>query len=133
VISHILTTFYKPNLQTYQLIKSFSLLILGMALSTLATLNFSLAFMLGLLTAPLSFVDPTQHPALKWAMRAVLGVVAPATVLYSASSWAGVDVKYVLAEASFGWHVWGMYTPIAIWGIWWPAWTLGMINNLGVV
>lgn len=111
--------------------KSFSLLILGVALSTLATLNFSLAFIVGVLTAPLSFVHPAKYQALKWIMSAVLVALAPPTVLYGASSWVGMEVSYILEEASFGWHVWGMYTPVVVWGIWWPAWTLGMVSILG--
>lgn len=111
--------------------KSFSLLILGVALSTLATLNFSLAFIIGVVTAPLSFVHPVKNQALKWVLGALLCVIAPPTVIYGASSWAGLDVTYILEEASFGWHVWGMYTPIVVWGIWWPAWTLGMVSTLG--
>lgn len=131
VISTFLGSVYAFNAQSYQLVKSFSLLILGVALSTLATLNFSLAFVVGVLTAPLSFVRPTGHPALKAAMGVVLCAVAPPTVIYGASLWAGIDVGHILEEASFGWNVWGMYTPIIVWGIWWPAWTLGMISILG--
>lgn len=131
IIVRLLKTFYNPTTQNYQLIKSFSLLGLGTALSTLATLNFSLAFIIGLLTAPLSFVQPTKHQAFKWVMVIALSIAAPPVVLYGASWWSGIDVTYILEEASFGWHVWGMYTPIAIWTIWWPAWTLGMINVVG--
>lgn len=46
--------------------QSFSLLLLGATLSTLATLNFSLAFLIGLICAPLSFIRPL--PSL-WSMR----------------------------------------------------------------
>ncbi|KAL3955901.1 hypothetical protein ACCO45_008747 [Purpureocillium lilacinum] len=52
VVSHTLSTFWTPTAQHFQLTKSFSLLMLGMSLATLATLNFSLAFLVGLLASP---------------------------------------------------------------------------------
>lgn len=107
------------------------MLILGMSLATLATLNFSLAFIIGILAAPISFVGLSNNSMLRWASVTVLTLVAPTTVIYSAAQTYGLEIGHVLAEASFGWNVWGMYTPVAIWGIWWPAWTIGMVSALG--
>jgi glycosylphosphatidylinositol transamidase len=132
IISHILSTFYKPTAQHFQLTKSFSLLFLGMALSTLATLNFSLAFIVGLLAGPLTFVQPTKNLALRFALAGLLNIVAPTTVIFSAAQYAGLDVAEILRQAAFGWNVWGMYTPIVLWCVWWPAWLVGMVNVLGV-
>jgi glycosylphosphatidylinositol transamidase len=39
----------------------------------------------------------------------------------------------LLKEASFGWNVWGMYTPVVVWCLWWPAWLVGMVNVFGEV
>ena len=102
-----------------------------MALSTLATLNFSLSFFIGVLASPLSFVGLSNNVALRWSSVAILTLIAPTTVIYSAAQAYGLDIGHVLTEASFGWNVWGMYTPVAVWGIWWPAWTIGVINALG--
>ncbi|KAK5172940.1 Glycosyl phosphatidyl inositol protein transamidase complex subunit [Saxophila tyrrhenica] len=44
--------------QQIKILQSFSLLFLGATLSMLATINFSLAFIIGLLCAPLSFLRP---------------------------------------------------------------------------
>src|SRR5690606_381245 len=44
-----------PTAQTFTLVKSFSLLLLGLFLSTLATINFSLSFVIGLLSVPFTF------------------------------------------------------------------------------
>lgn len=107
------------------------MLILGMALATLATLNFSLAFIIGIFAAPISFVGLSENAGVKWTSAAVLTLVAPTTIIYSAAQAYGLGIGYVLTEASFGWNVWGMYTPVAIWGIWWPAWTIGMVSVLG--
>ncbi|CCF44551.1 hypothetical protein CH063_03364 [Colletotrichum higginsianum] len=104
LVSSLLTSTYNPTVQQYQLIKSFSLLLLGMFLSALATLNFSLAFLVGVMASPLSFMRPwPSHPPVRW----------------------------VLKEAAFGWDVWGRYTPVIIWGVWWPAWLMGSVIVLG--
>lgn len=131
VICYAVLPLYKPTKQHAQLTKAFSLLILGMALSTLATLNFSLAFLVGLLATPLSFVGLSESQPLKWASAALLTLVAPPTIIYSAASASGLDLGNILEQASFGWNVWGMYTPVVVWALWWPAWTIGMVNVLG--
>lgn len=128
-----MSTFQKPTVRQFQLIKSFSLLFLGMALSTLATLNFSLAFLVGLFSSPLTFVRPVKNPALRWSLAGALNLVSPPMVAYTASQIWGVSMGDVLREASFGWNVWGMYTPVVIWCLWWPAWLVGMINVFGTV
>ncbi|WEW60638.1 Glycosyl phosphatidyl inositol protein transamidase complex subunit [Emydomyces testavorans] len=60
VLATLLTRVYTPTAQQFLLIKSFSLLLLGLFLSALATLNFSLSLLMGLLCAPLSFVGYTE-------------------------------------------------------------------------
>lgn len=132
LISNFLSTFYKPTSQHFQLTKSFSLLFLGMTLSTLATLNFSLAFIVALLASPLTFVQPTKNIALRFTLAGLLTVVAPTTIIFSAAQYTGMDVAEVLRQASFGWNVLGMYTPVVLWCVWWPAWLVGMVNVLGV-
>ncbi|KAI1100435.1 Gaa1-like protein [Jackrogersella minutella] len=133
--SHLLTTNLArpPTSQQYQLIKSFSLLLLGMFLSALATLNFSLAFIVGLLSSPLSFTRPwpDSSPAPRSAQAALLHALSPPAVLALGSSVAGVGVHNVLREAAFGWRVWGLYTPLVVWCVWWPAWLVGVLVVLG--
>ncbi len=63
----LLARYFRPTRQQLQLVKSFTLLLLGMFLSALATLNFSLAFAVGLLASPLSFVHlPVPPPEDYW-------------------------------------------------------------------
>ncbi|GKT89939.1 glycosylphosphatidylinositol transamidase [Colletotrichum tofieldiae] len=96
----------------YQLIKSFSLLLLGMFLSALATLNFSLAFLVGVMASPLSFMRPwPRHPAVRWACAAFLQLASPTAALYSVSSYFDVSIGEVLKEAAFGWDVWACTPP----------------------
>ncbi|RAL03794.1 Gaa1-domain-containing protein [Aspergillus ibericus CBS 121593] len=119
VLSHGLN----PNPQQYLLIKSFSLLILGLFLSTLATLNFSLSFMIGLLCAPLSFVNRINPHTTSRPLRYILStlgviflsVLSPPVVLLVACSYFGVDLETVLTQAAFGWDVWGVWTQVVVW------------------
>jgi glycosylphosphatidylinositol transamidase len=102
-----------------------------MFLSSLATLNFSLALIVGLLSSPLSFVRPAKH--LAWSVP--LALISPPAVLALATAlWkhAGLTaVGDVLREAAFGWDVMGMYTPVVVWCVWWPAWLVGNLVVLG--
>lgn len=138
LISHLLSARFRPTAQQYALMQSFSLLLLGMFLSSLATLNFSLSLMVGLLSSPLSFVRPwPKTPTMRWASTALLNLLAPTAVLagWSAYWWGaskGVgSIGEVLKEAAFGWRVWGMYTSVVVWGVWWPAWLVGAVVVLG--
>ncbi|PYI11572.1 rhomboid protein 2 [Aspergillus sclerotiicarbonarius CBS 121057] len=133
LLAAILSHGLNPKPQQYLLIKSFSLLILGLFLSTLATLNFSLSFMIGLLCAPLSFVNRinphTNSCLLRYILAtlglALLNVLSPSVVLLAACKYFGVDVETVLTQAAFGWDVWGVWTQVVVWCVWWPAWVSG--------
>jgi GPI-anchor transamidase subunit GAA1 len=117
--------------QQYQLMKSFSLLLLGMFLSSLATLNFSLALLVGLLAAPLTYVRPLTGRPILVVFGIILNILAPTTVLYAGSFYWNIAVGEILQEAAFGWNVWGMNTQVVIWCVWWPAWLIGSIILLG--
>ena len=108
-----------------------------MFLATLATLNFSLALFVGLLSTPLSFVGPSLSDSegsgdqKSWIRKAfsvvTLQIVSPPVVLWIVSWAAGVKIADILAEASFGWNVNGMRTQVVIWCVWWPAWLTGSV------
>ncbi|KAI1275024.1 GPI transamidase component GAA1 [Xylaria sp. FL0933] len=132
------------TLQQFYLLKSFSLLLLGMFLSSLATLNFSLAFLVGLISTPLSFAQPwPDNAAVRHAYAALLHIASPAAAILAgaaayASSHGGDNgtglldtLKHVLLEAAFGWDVWGLYIPLVVWCVWWPAWLVGSVIVLG--
>ncbi|CAL5874400.1 uncharacterized protein PFLUO_LOCUS8696 [Penicillium psychrofluorescens] len=119
--------------QQYHLIKSFSLLLLGLSLSTLATLNFSLSFMVGLLCAPLSFIERLQSPS-KPVRSTISGIgflclnlLSPPSALLGVCWYTGVSVETVLTQAAFGWDVWGVWTQVVVWCVWWPAWLIGCV------
>lgn len=132
LLSRVLTHYFAPTTQQYHLIKSFSLLLLGLFLSSLATLNFSLSLLIGLLAAPLTYIHPFPSSSIvqiisKVVIAIVLVGIAPTTVLWAGSHAWGLDVKAVLIQAAFGWDVWGMTTQVVVWCVWWPAWVVGGI------
>ena len=134
-VATVLAKTYAPTVQQYQLIKSFSLLLLGMFLSSLATLNFSLAFLVGLFASPLTFVTITPKRDTASMSRTVAAVVlgililnaSPPGVLILWRVITGGSAGDVLRQAAFGWNVWGMYTPVVVWCVWWPAWLAGSV------
>lgn len=118
------------------LLQCFSLLLLGMFLATLATLNFSLAFLIGLLAAPLSFSGvpmsgENDGAPLKMSLQRkvlsnlVLHLLSPPVVVLTLCKIFGVDAGAMLAEAAFGWKVSGLWTQVVVCCIWWPAWLIG--------
>ena len=123
--------------QQKTLTQCFSLLLLGMFLATLATLNFSLSLFVGLLATPLSFIGPgfqitggpETEPSLrkKIASTAVLQLLSPPVVLYIVGLASRSSVLDILAEAAFGWKVNGMWTQVVVWCVWWPAWFVGSV------
>ena len=125
--------------QQVQIMQSFSLLLLGATLSTLATLNFSLAFLVGLLCSGLCFIRARRslaNPAANIAVGTVVALIhsisSPSAVIYALNWYLGkgngwYDVGWLLHEMAKGWTAQGVYTSFVIWAIWWPAW---MISEL---
>ncbi|KAK4653200.1 Glycosyl phosphatidyl inositol protein transamidase complex subunit [Podospora pseudocomata] len=130
-LSLTITTLFSPNLQQYHLVKSFSLLLLGMFLSSLATLNFSLAMLIGLLSAPLSFVKPSSSPVSRIVGFVLLNLTSPPAVLLASAAIWGLNVGDILREAAVAWHVTGTYSAVVVWCVWWPAWLAGCVCVLG--
>ncbi|PBP19211.1 rhomboid protein 2 [Diplocarpon rosae] len=132
LLSNALITYFSPTRQQYTLMKAFSLLFLGMFLSSLATLNFSLAFLVGLFSVPLTYIQPLPgHPVIAGILSVPLTLLAPTTVVMAGTKYWGLSISQVLKEAAFGWDVWGMNTQVVVWCVWWPAWLMGMILLLG--
>lgn len=104
----------------------------------MATLNFSLALVVGVLASPLCFVRPlpVEWSAGPWARQywlvaglASLGLVAasPPVVLYVLNGIAVKDVGWMLVEMAKGWSAQGAWTCFVVWSIWWPAWMLSAL------
>ena len=118
------------------LLQSFSLLVLGMLLATLATLNFSLSLFVGLLSTPLSFTGSPFSSSVdagnafpsnsrKYISTLVLQLLSPPVVVWAVCYLWGVDLGKMLGEAAFGWKVNGLWTQVIVWCVWWPAWMVG--------
>ncbi|KAF2773867.1 Glycosylphosphatidylinositol:protein transamidase, GAA1 component [Teratosphaeria nubilosa] len=132
-LSYLSTHHLHATRQQIQILQSFSLLLLGAALSTLATLNFSQAFVVGVTAAPLSFARPIPAKRTPLAIAAaVLGTlvycaVSPGVLFYAFSQWSGQEISSLLLGMAKGWSAQGVYTAGVIWVLWWPAWILGGI------
>lgn len=147
----------RPTEQEITLLQCFCLLMLGMVLAALATVNYSLSYIVGALCTPLVFVRLPTHLSLASASQdtkatgiidvtgatnaspvaeiarrvgqlflAVVHIaVSPVSVIWAASTLVPGGLDKVLAEAAFGWWVYGLWTQVIIWLVWWPAWCAG--------
>ncbi|KAF2788394.1 Glycosylphosphatidylinositol:protein transamidase, GAA1 component [Melanomma pulvis-pyrius CBS 109.77] len=122
-----LKQFSRPTAQETTLIQCFSLLLLGMFLAALATLNFSLSFLIGIATSPLTFVRRSNNKAISAVASLLLAVLNPVVVIRAATFFFGQDLVKVLVQAAEGWHVWGLWTQVVVWLVWWPAWFAGSV------
>lgn len=122
--------------QSATLIHCFSSLLLGAALSTLATLNFSQALFIGLLAAPLSFVRPfSPRKSLPLALKLALGLLAvvaiaatsPPAIWLAGGYLSGKGYAELLAVAAWAWKVERVWTAVTVWIVWWPAWVCGSV------
>jgi glycosylphosphatidylinositol transamidase len=121
----------RPSTQQKTLIQCFSLLLLGMFLAALATLNFSLSFFIGIFSAPLSFIRPFKNKAYAGISTLILAALNPVVVVRVATWYWGADVLEFLLRAAEGWHVWGLWTQVVVWLVWWPAWFVGSVTAAG--
>jgi GPI-anchor transamidase subunit GAA1 len=140
----LLARHFGSSTQQLQIMQSLSLLLLGATLSTLATLNFSLAFVVGVLASPLSFIRPLPTPATLTSKNAApatsnhaiaLAIGVPAILVYTLVSPPVVlsavvvfwkkQLGWLLLEMARGWAAQGVYTAFVVWAVWWPAWVLG--------
>jgi glycosylphosphatidylinositol transamidase len=117
--------------QENTLIHAFSLLLLGMILAALATLNFSQSFLIGVLAAPLSFVRRTDRTWLTVVQLLLLAVINPVMVAQWSAKLLGADLDAVLVLAAQGWAVWGLWTQVTVWLVWFPAWVCATVVVAG--
>ncbi|OAL30731.1 hypothetical protein AYO22_01351 [Fonsecaea multimorphosa] len=128
-----LPAFSAPTNEQYVLTKSLSLLILGLFLTVLATLNFSLSMFLGIVCIPLVFVDRTRsRPGFSLVQYLILAIVSPMGLAIGLSAYGvlvlGRDDVLVqwLQQLALGWNIWGSWgVPVGILCIWLPAWVVG--------
>jgi glycosylphosphatidylinositol transamidase len=133
------------NIQALTLIPCISLLLLGIALATLSTLNFSLGLLVGLAASPLSLIHAhlllpeaasttTPKTSSPLPIRAIstlllLHVISPTSITYLASHLLTAaplgDVQSLLVMASEAWLVHSTYTAVIVWLVWFPAWFVG--------
>lgn len=127
-----LPAFSAPTKEQYILMKSLSLLMLGLFLTVLSTLNFGLSMSLGVLCIPLAFVDRIlSSPGLALVQYLILLIMSPMGVAaalagYGVLSLGKDDILLDLIQRfAFGWNIWGSWgVPIGVLCIWLPAWVI---------
>ncbi|KIW37399.1 uncharacterized protein PV06_10442 [Exophiala oligosperma] len=126
-----LPSFSAPSQEQYVLMRSLNLLLLGLFLTVLATLNFSLSMFLGIACIPLAFVDRSASGTFALLQYLLLAVVSPMglAVGLAVNGWLAFGQTDVLVEwlqkLAFGWNVWGSWgVPVGILCIWLPSWVL---------
>lgn len=141
-ISAVCVKLFGASAQQVQVMQSFSLLLLGAILATWATINFSLALVVGLLASPLSFLRPINVTSSEQAEKeeqrsAVLSLLfgiftliawlllSPPVILYGLSWYLQKDIGWLLMEIAKGWSAQGVWSNLFVWNVWWPAWILG--------
>ncbi|KAF2664915.1 Glycosylphosphatidylinositol:protein transamidase, GAA1 component [Microthyrium microscopicum] len=141
----ILARLTRPTEQELSLLACFTHLQLGMTLAALATVNYSLAYGIGLLCVPILLVRLPTHLSLRSASQVssrhagaggkaarvrsvVLGLVLlavnPCSLIWAGATLVPGGLGAVLAEAAFGWQVYGLWTQVIVWLVWWPAWSV---------
>lgn len=146
--SHVYTDLSPPLhprtriLQFHMLVKSLSLLVLGLQLTVLATLNFSLSMFLGVLCTPLAFAGFYNASSIKATLSLISVLLCNPVVAANAATMAAklagyysddIGMKDVLRQwleqVNFGWHVWGSWgSVVGIFCVWIPAWTVATIG-----
>lgn len=110
------------------LIKSFSQIMLGMFLSAIASVNFPLSLSIGIVAFPISFVGPTHHKISQILLRvALLVLTSPMSVLVLFCALTGADWRGIITDVVFGYEWQHVWTPFAIFGVWWPAYFLASV------
>ena len=121
------------NPQQAMVIQSLSLLVLGAALSTLATINFAQAFFVGIAATPLSFLRPmpaSLSPSLRKGLTLLVALLlvalSPMAIIGAASFYWKLQPREMLSAAAWAWQVEGVWTGFTVWLVWWPAWACGV-------
>lgn len=128
--------------QFHAILKALSLLVLGLQITVLATLNFSLSMFLGVLCSPLAFTG--YYPSSPLRARASLisivlfnpfvitnfAIMGAKLAGYYDDSFGMKEVLRQWLEAvSFGWSVWGAWgVPVGVFCVWLPAWIVAAIG-----
>ncbi|KAL2441792.1 GPI transamidase component GAA1 [Exophiala dermatitidis] len=96
--------------EQYILMKSLSMLLLGLFLTVLATLNFSLSMFLGVVCVPLAFVDRTPHKRRLAILQYVrLVVLSPMALAFVAAMVTATARRPVDWFGRLGWKLgWGL-------------------------
>ncbi|EMR08333.1 hypothetical protein PNEG_03173 [Pneumocystis murina B123] len=140
ILQHIISIFIQRILEkiiksqnmslinNYKLIRTFSQIILGIELSTLAIVNFSLSFFVGIITFPLSFVRPARTKTERILFSVLLELSNPLNWIFFLSYYKNKEAIDFIYLFVFGWKIWYLWTPLVLWLLWWPLWIVAKIT-----
>ncbi|KTW27769.1 hypothetical protein T552_02209 [Pneumocystis carinii B80] len=139
ILQHIISVFIQKILKTIiksqnmslinncKLNKAFSQIILGIELSTLAIVNFSLSFFIGIVTFPLTFIRPARTRTERMLFLILLELVNPLNWVFFFSYYKNKEAIDFIYSFAFGWKIWYLWTPLVLWLLWWPLWIVAKI------
>lgn len=133
-------SFIEMPAQALSLAQAYSMVLHGLILTTLGMLNFSLAFVVGLITLPLTWIRPlevsaTFEQARFHYIRSVLLLAVSTPWIWLPilpwlashnSSLLSTDLNAIVGNLLWGWRGLDVWTWVVIVGVWLPSWFVGV-------
>ncbi|XBW36226.1 hypothetical protein QEN19_001807 [Hanseniaspora menglaensis] len=119
---------YKPTKKTYHMLKSIAFMHLSLVLTLLLALNFGLAFIMGVLAFPMTFIDFEKENKTK--QRLLLLVSNPFIAIFCMCSW--IEDKWtwtIFNVMSSSWENLGCWTWPIVCCSWLTTWILLVIAS----
>lgn len=130
IVLNSLQPIFQVRKRSLEYLYAYSMIIHGLFLTALATLNFSLSLVMGLLTIPLAWLR-LQSPLIN--SMPLLIASSPWTGIYLLSLYKGISIHEFLHELLWSWHGLQVWTWFTIVGLWLPVWLIGIyISSVGV-
>lgn len=131
----LLAGIYRFNTLTLVSLHAMSMVYVALALTTLATVNFSLSLVLAVVMVPLAWVRPSQPSSIasikfqqsKLVSRLLLLISSPWAGLYALSVFIGKDKVDLLSQLVWSWRGLQVWNWFIIIGVWLPVWIVGLI------
>ena len=71
------------------------------------------------------FCKEEEHTGLTAIQLLLLAVLKPCMIVQLGTKLLGGNLVEVLVQGAIGWKVWGLWTQVVVWVVWFPAWLVG--------